>query len=78
MAGEGLKAVDFTKGLRNDPMKAYYTYDGNGRLEYAYETGITAKEGDPALVTQYSYDGVTTRVKKFKEYMGAWPAGADI
>lgn len=78
MAGEGQKTIDFTKGLRNDPMKAYYTYDGTGRLEFAYEAGISAKEGDTCLLTQYAYDGASTRIKKFKESLSAWPAGADI
>ena len=56
------------KSQLNEYTKTYITYDINNRVEYVYTVDNDALNGDPCVVTRYSYDGVTTRVVYSKEY----------
>ncbi len=67
---EGILKSGFHEG-----MKSYYAYDASDRLEYIYESPLHTADGEPCLVTQLTYVGVTSRVQKKKESQGAWVAG---
>lgn len=72
MAGVDTKVKDFLTSIKNEPLKMYRTYDGSNRVEYQYEAITHAKDNDPCMVTQYVYDGLSTRVVKMKETIGTW------
>lgn len=66
------KVKDFLLAIRNEPVKMYRVYDGSNRVEYQYEAITHAKNGDPCMVTQYVYDGASTRVVKMQETIETW------
>ena len=58
-------------------IKQYYVYDGLGRLAYLYEATVATGDGEPCLLTNYSYDGTTTRIQKIKEENSTWDSSWD-
>ena len=73
-----LNRTNLLKSGRDSQIKSYITYDGSSRMEYVYEAHTDAINGAPCLVTQYSYDGVSTRIQKMKETVGTWSSAYDI
>ena len=71
-------ASDFIKPHAQEAIKQYMTYDGNNRMEYVYVAIATAEDGDPCMVTQYVYDGLSNRVIKMKESLSTWQAAWDV
>lgn len=69
---------EFIKTGNSEYIKSYITYDGQSRMEYVYEARANAANGDPCLVTQYVYDGLSNRVTKMKETQGTWSSAYDI
>ena len=67
----GNKGRHITTGA-HEYIKSYIAYDGSSRMEYVYEARANAEDGDPCLVTQYTYDGVSTRITKMAESEGVW------
>lgn len=61
-----------------EPIKTYITYDVSNRMEFIYEASSDAIDGAPCIVTQYAYDGGSTRIEKSKESVGAWDSSWDI
>ena len=56
----------------NGYTKQKQALDSSSRLEYLYTAGVQARNGDPCLVTRYSYIGSTSYVDYTKEYEGVW------
>jgi hypothetical protein len=59
-------------------VKHYITYDVSNRMEFIYEAPADAIHGAPCLVTQYAYDGGSTRIEKSKETTGTWDSSWDL
>lgn len=72
MAYEDVKVKEFLSAIRNEAVKMYRTYDGSNRPEFQYEAITHAGDGAPCMVTQYVYDGASSRVIKMKETIGTW------
>ena len=64
-------------GLMKEHKKEFYTYNVLGKTEFVYEAPEGARNGDPCLVTQYSYDAFG-RPQKMKESEGVWNSLYDI
>lgn len=62
----------------NELVKSYIEYDGTERMTTVYEAASDAKNGAVALKTEYSYDGVSTRIIKMKESASTWNSSWDI
>lgn len=73
-----LNKTNLLKTGRDSQIKSYIAYDGSSRMEYVYETHTDAIDGAPCLVTQYVYDGASTRITKMKETVGTWSSSYDI
>lgn len=63
---------------RGELVKQYIAYDASNRPEYTYTAYYLADHGDPCIVTQYSYDGTSSRIQKRKESAGTWDSSYDI
>lgn len=61
-----------------EAVKTYSAFDGSDRLEFHYVAHVDTKDGEQCMVTQYVYDGTTTRVQKTKESKVAWDGSWDI
>jgi hypothetical protein len=66
------------KTNRNELVKQYIVYDGNGRMTDVYEARNDAEDGTPCLRTQYTYDGASSRIEKRLETLDTWLAAYDI
>lgn len=65
--------------LKASLKKEFYEFDDNDRLEYLYQAKKSAEEGEPCLITKYGYRTAdSTQVNKTREYLGTWPASADL
>lgn len=63
---------------RNEAVKQYIVYDGQGRMIETYTALTNAKNGEVAEKTTYEYDMATTKVIKMKEEVAAWDSTWDI
>ena len=72
------KPRDFIASGQFEAIKMYITYDVNGRMEFVYSCSKEVPDQGPCLVTQYVYDGVSSRVTKMKESIGTWLAAYEI
>lgn len=66
------------KTALNEYVKVHQEYDIEGRVEYIYEAKTEAVNGDPCVVTRYSYNGTTSDIVFFKEYDGAWNTAWEV
>lgn len=68
------------QALRGETVKVKRLYDGNTppRCTSQYEAPQNAVNGAPALLTTYTYVGVTTDVDAMKETLSAWDSSWDI
>jgi len=62
----------FLQAIRHEAVKLYREYDASNRVSFQYEALHTAEDGDPCMVTEYQYDGLSNRVTKMREYVGVW------
>lgn len=49
-----------------------YFHDGNGRCTYIVQAPRGSADGGKALVTKYTYVGITNTIDVTVEYEGAW------
>ena len=66
------------KAHAHEGVKQYITYDGSNRMEYVYVADANAVDGDECMVTQYTYDGGSSRIQKMKESITTWDSSWDI
>lgn len=53
--------------------KTYIVHDASGRILATYEAKEEAKQGEPCLLTVYSYRGAnTSNIRTHKEYNATW------
>lgn len=63
-----------TKNFR----KVHIEFDGNGRVQFSYEAMNSAKNGEPAMCTEYVYTSpISTVVKGIKETAAQWNSAWD-
>jgi hypothetical protein len=60
-----------TTGL-HEYVKQKMLYDASGRLVAVYEARTDATDGEPALLTTYTYYGTSNRVDVMKEAEASW------
>lgn len=78
MANE-LNKTSLLKTQINELRKTKYFYDATGRPSYIVEAKRDALNGDPCLVTKFSYTLVTdTAMAGSIEYQGTWNSSWDI
>lgn len=66
------------KSHAKEYVKQYIAYDVNNRPEYVYTAYIETADGGPCSVTQYTYDGLSSRIVKRKESSTTWDSSWDI
>lgn len=71
------KKSDHILSHMKEQVKIHVIYDGNQRQHLIYTAKRDAKNGDPCMVTEYVYDGITTRCTGFKENDAAWNSAWD-
>lgn len=62
----------------HEPVKQFQIFDVTGRVTHLYEARANAEDGDPCMLTQYSYDGVSSRIEKTLESVDSWDSDWDI
>lgn len=70
--------TELLKSHEKELVKQYIAYDASQRVEYIYTAVKDAPNGAACMVTQYVYDGTSTRILKRKEYYGTWDSSYDI
>lgn len=78
MADTPTTKTELLKSQLHELVKQYISYDVSDRPEYVYTASSDAADGTPCTVTQYVYDGATSRVLKRKESYSNWDASWDI
>lgn len=63
---------------KNEYIKEFYVYDGSDRLISLYQARNNANDGEPALLTEYTYVGATAVIEKMRESQSTWSAAYDI
>lgn len=69
---------EFLKTGSREYIKSYIEYDGSNRMIKVTEARANAKNGEYALVTEYSYVGVTNYIQASKEYGSTWNSAYDF
>lgn len=69
---------DFVSALQKEASKEYIVYDGSARMTQVYQTFWNSQDGEPALLTTYQYDGVSTRITGRKETLSTWTGSWDF
>ena len=59
-------------------IQSFSVYDLLSRLIAFYETSVGSKTGDPAMVTEYKYDGNTSVIVATKESVTVWDSSYDF
>jgi len=59
-------------------IKQHFVYDGSNRMVGVYEARENAADGDPCLLTTYTYVSTSTRVQAMKETDSTWNGAWDI
>lgn len=59
-------------------MKTKYFYDGSDRCSYIVQASKDADDGEPAMVTKFTYVGATSQIEASTEYEGVWDEAWDI
>lgn len=62
----------------HEPVKQYQIFDGDGRVTHLYEARANAADGDPCMLTRFSYDGTSSRIEKTLESVASWDESWDI
>lgn len=65
-------ATDFVSSFGRQAIKQYIVYDGSDRPSQVYEATSDAADGADCLLTEYEYDGASSRVTKLQESLSAW------
>jgi len=64
--------------LKNELMKTYIVYNGDNVPSQVYEAPVDTADGEPCLLTTYTYVPASTRVEKSRESESTWQAAYDI
>lgn len=72
MGAQDIKTRDMIQSKLNEGIVTYSSYDVVGRLVKLDEAPIYVLNGDPCLVTEFKYDGATTKLVATKEYVSTW------
>lgn len=59
-------------------LQTFSVYDVSGRLIEFHEARVSAKDGDPAFLTEYKYEGVTSTIIATKESVVKWDSSYDF
>lgn len=59
-------------------MMNYSKYDADDRLEWILEAPAGSKDGDPAMLTMYKYDGSSSVIVATKEIISSWDSAYDF
>jgi hypothetical protein len=70
--------TELLKSQMHELIKSYTTYDGSSRPQYIYVAQAGAANGDSCIRTEYTYDGVSSRVVKRLESYQLWSSAYDI
>lgn len=73
-----LSKTELLKSQAQELVKSYTTYDAYNRPEYFYVAQADAVHGASCIVTQYTYDGTTSRMIKRRESYTTWNSSYDI
>jgi hypothetical protein len=60
------------KSQLRELVKQYIEYDISGRPINIYTAPNDALDGAPCQLTQYAYDGISTRIQKRLETLSTW------
>lgn len=71
-------STELLKQHEHELVKTHQEFDGSSRLEYTYTAKAEAADGDPCLVTRYSYSGASSRIVFLKEYYAVWDSDWDV
>jgi hypothetical protein len=66
------------QGHAESATKSKSFYDGSNRLSFFVVAEKAAKNGDPCVVTKYTYIGATARVDASIEYIHQWNSAWDV
>lgn len=78
MANQNQSVREFLMAIKQEPVKMLRVYDATNRLATQYEAVTHAKNGDPCMKTEYTYDGTSSRVVKLKESVDIWLLAYDL
>jgi hypothetical protein len=68
----------FVKSGNEEYLKQYLVYDGSNRITQIYEAMANALNGDPCLLTEYGYVGISSRVEKMRESESTWDSSWEL
>lgn len=66
------------QALAKEVVKTHSEYDGSGRLTARYEALANTLDNEVCLLTEYTYDGASTRVENSKESLSTWNSAWDL
>lgn len=69
---------DIISILREETIKEFREFDGQFRLIKVYQAITKAVHGESTLLTEYGYDGTSTRIAKKNESVVSWDSSWDI
>jgi hypothetical protein len=64
--------TDLVRSFGRQAIKQYIVYDGFDRPTEVYEALSSAENGNQCLLTEYEYDGTSSRVIKMRESLTTW------
>jgi len=70
--------VEQIKSIMTGHMKTHAERDGSGRTTHFYEAPTFTQDGDPCLLTEFTYTGTSPNVDNSKESTSAWSSAWDI
>lgn len=70
--------TELLKTLGKEYLKRFIVRDGQNRIIEVYEAKADAEDGEPCLLTRYSYFTGETVVEKMQEERSTWSAAYDI
>jgi hypothetical protein len=57
---------------RDEFIKQYLVYDASGRYVAIYEIKANGQDGEKCMLTEYAYDGASTRIVYRRESSALW------
>mgnify|MGYP007082005526 CR=1 FL=1 len=77
-ANSDIQADELLNTVAKEATKTFSVYDGSDRLITRWEAPSNTVDGKPALKTEYTYIGVTTKLEKSRESIDVWSSAYDI
>ena len=71
-------SAEQVKSILTGHMKTHAIYDGNGRTTHFYEAPTFTQNGDPCLLTEFTYTGTSPNVDNTKESASTWSSAWDL